>query len=58
MKDEVSVFNSLYALTTNTENDEDNSITLFGIKENLKDYSLIKLRSLVFVLLDSQVKSC
>lgn len=53
MEDEVSSFDSLFALMANTENDEDKLVTLLDIKKKLKDYSLSKLRSLASVLIYS-----
>lgn len=54
MKHEVSIFESLFALMEDTDNDEDKSLLLLDIKKTMKDYSLIKLRSLVSMLIDSQ----
>lgn len=41
VKDEASVFESLFALMVDTETDKDNLVTLCDIKQNLKDYSLV-----------------
>lgn len=53
LKNEVSVLYSLFALMPDTDTDEDNSMTLYDIKENLKDYSLSKLKSLASVMIYS-----
>lgn len=55
MKDEVKIPDTLFSLMADTENDNDIPMTLLGINENLKDYSLSKLRSLASLLLDSLV---
>lgn len=52
IKYEVQVFDSLFALMPNTD-DKYKLRTLQEIKENLKDYSLSKMRSLVSILIDS-----
>lgn len=51
VKDEASVFDSLFA---DTKTDIDNLLTLHDIQENLKDYSLSKLKSLALVLINSK----
>lgn len=53
MEDGVQVFDSLFAITTDTNNDEDKPMTLLDIKDNLKDYSPNKLKSHDSVLIDS-----
>lgn len=53
MEHEVSVFDSLFSLIKDTDNEEYKPVTLLDIKKNLKDYSQSKLRSLASVLIDS-----
>lgn len=55
MKDKAIIPDTHFVLMNDTKNDDDNLVTLLGIKKNLKDYSLTKLRSLASVLLDSLV---
>lgn len=52
MEDKVQVLDSLFALMEDTKINEDKLMTLLDIKENLNDYSLSKLRSLAFVMVD------
>lgn len=51
--DEVQFFDSLFSLLEYTDDNEDKLVTLLDIKENLKGYSLSKLKSLASVLIDS-----
>lgn len=37
MKDQVSIFDTLFSLMEDTDNDEDKPVTLLDIRENLKD---------------------
>lgn len=53
MEDEVQVFDLLFVLMAETDDNEDEPVTLLDIKENLKNCSLNKLRSLASVLSDS-----
>lgn len=52
MEDDVQVFDSLFSLMADIDDDEDEPVTFLDIKENLKNYSPSKLRSLAFVLVD------
>lgn len=51
MDDKVSVF-SLFTLMANSDSESDNHVTLLDIKDNLKDYSINKLRCVASVLID------
>lgn len=53
MEEKLSVFDSIFSLIKDTNNEEKKPITLLEIKENLKDYSLSKLSSLISVLINS-----
>ncbi|XP_047267722.1 uncharacterized protein LOC124898124 [Capsicum annuum] len=53
MEDEVSAFHLLFALMDGSDNKEEKFVTLLDINENLKDYSLNKMRSLASVLINS-----
>lgn len=50
---EVQVFDLLLSLMADTDDDEGKLVALFNIKENLKDYSFGKLKSIAFALIDS-----
>lgn len=52
MEEKAQVFDLLFALKEDTYYNEDKHVTLLDIKENLKVYSLSKLRSLFSVLID------
>lgn len=45
-------FDSLFVLMADTDNDENKLLTLLDIKENLKDYSYSKIKSLTSVLMN------
>lgn len=53
MEDDVQIYDSVFALVAKSDDDEDAKVTILDIKENLEDYSLKELRSLVVVLKDS-----
>lgn len=53
VKDKAPVFDLLFSLMADYQADEDNPVTLYDIKEDLKDYSLSKLKPLASVLIDS-----
>lgn len=53
MDNESHVFDSLFTLMVDTNDDEDKPVTFLETKENLKDYSLSKMKSFASVLIDS-----
>lgn len=53
VKDESLIFDSIFSLIADTKINEDRPWTLNDIKQNLKDYSPNKLKSLESVLIDS-----
>ncbi|XP_069150405.1 uncharacterized protein [Solanum lycopersicum] len=55
--EEETVFNEMFALMAHTENEEENNqVTLFDMKNDLDKYSLKKLRTLAKVMLDSVIE--
>lgn len=53
MEDDVQVYNSLFTLLADSNYDKDDQVNLLDIKDNLKDYSHNRLKSLVSVLIDN-----
>lgn len=56
IEDDAQVQNSLFALMEKSYEDEDgdDQVTLFNIKENLKNYTPAELKSLVAILFDTK----
>ena len=55
--EEETIFNEMFALMAHTENEEeDDKITLLGMKNDLDNYSLKKLRTLAKVMIDSVIE--
>lgn len=53
VEDEKLTFYSLFSFMENTEDEEENDITLSKIKENLENYSTRKIKTLSNLLIDS-----
>lgn len=49
VEDDVQIYDSYFALTAKSNDDEDEKVTILDIKENLKDYSPKEFRSLTVV---------
>lgn len=52
-KDGDTTYSSFFALMARSDDEEEDKITLFDIKQNLNDYNPKNLRKLITVLIDS-----
>lgn len=52
VKDDVQIYDSLFALLAKSDEDEDEKVTLLDIKGNIKDYSPKGLKYFSIVLID------